>query len=204
MAFDNLFIRSRKSLGGIQLDAVILETHRNTVRVTKNPIEFGADVVDHAIVDPKILSINAEVSDTPLGVAAFGAIVDLVTGLFGSATSNNITRSNAAYNALVQIQELREPIEVQTRLKLYTDMLITNIDTSQDKDSSRIVNMNITLEEAIIVQTEIVELTADQLQAGAALEQGSPADKKGRQETITPADATNKSVLKTVIDWVDG
>ena len=204
MAFDNLFIRSRKSLGGIQLDAVILETHRNTVRVTKNPIEFGADVVDHAIVDPKILLINAEVSDTPLGIAAFGAIVDLVTGLFGSATSNNITRSNAAYNALVQIQELREPIEVQTRLKLYTDMLITNIDTSQDKDSSRIVNMNITLEEAIIVQTEIVELTADQLQAGAALEQGSPADKKGRQETITPADATNKSVLKTVIDWVDG
>lgn len=204
MAFDNLFIRSRKSLGGIQLDAVILETHRNTVRLTKNPIEFGADVVDHAVVDPKILSINAEVSDTPLGVAAFGAIVDLVTGLFGSATSNNITRSNAAYNALVQIQELREPIDVQTRLKLYTDMIITNIDTSQDKDSSRIVNMNITLEEAIIVQTEIVELTADQLQVGAALEQGSHADKKGRQETITPADATNKSVLKTVIDWVDG
>lgn len=202
MAFENLFIRTQKSLGGITLDAVITEAHTSTVRLTNNPVEFGADITDHAVIEPKVVNINAVVSDTPLGVAAFGQIVDLVTGLFGTATDGNITRSNAAYNALIQLQELREPIEVQTKLKLYTNMMITNIDTNQDKDSSRIVDMFITLKEVLIVESEIVQLSPEQLAAGSPTEQGSSAEKRGRQEQVTPTDATNKSVLKTVIDWV--
>ena len=53
MAFENLFIRTRKSLGGIQLDAVLSESHNNVVRTTKNPVELGADITDHSIIEPK-------------------------------------------------------------------------------------------------------------------------------------------------------
>lgn len=204
MAFENLFIRTEKSLGGIQLDAVLSESHSNPVRLTKNPIELGADITDHAIIEPKQLTINAEVSDTPLGVAAFGAIVDLVTGLFGTATSSNITRSNAAYNALVQLQEAREPIQVQTRLRLYENMIITGISTLQDKNSSRVANMIITLEEALITESQIIQLAPEQLQDGSPTEQGSSPEQRGRQEPVTPTETTEKSVLKTVIDWVGG
>lgn len=202
MAFENLFIRTKRSLGGVQLDAVISESHSNDVRITKNPVEFGADIADHAVVEPKKLNIIAEVSDTPLGTAAFAQIVDLTTGLFGTATTDNLTRSNAAYNALVSLQELREPIEVQTRLKLYTNMIILGIAVTQDKDTSRIVNMNISLEEILITESEVVELTPEQLQAGSAREQGSSANKKGRQEPVTPNDTTNRSVLKSLSNWV--
>lgn len=202
MAFENLFIRTQKSLGGIQLDAVLSETHDNTVRLTKNPVELGADITDHAIIEPKRITIVAQVSDTPLGIAALGQIVDLITGLFGTSTTDNITRSNAAYNALVQLQETREPIEVQTRLRLYQDMIITGINVTQDKDTSRIVSMTISLEEVLIVESEIVQLDPKQLQEGSPTEQGSSPDKRGRQETITPDDTTNKSVLKSVLDWV--
>lgn len=202
MALENLFIRTKKSLGGIQLDAVLSESHNNQLRVTENPVELGADIVDHSIIEPKRISIVAEVSDTPLGTAALGQIVDLVTGLFGTSTSTNITRSNAAYNALVQLMETREPIEVQTRLKLYTNMLITNIRTTQDKDTSRIVRMNIDLREVLITESEVVSLDAAQLQEGTTREQATSAEKKGRKEAITPEDSTNKSVLKSVIDWV--
>jgi len=202
MAFENLFIRTEKTLGGIQLDAVLSESHSNPIRLTKNPIELGADITDHAIIEPKLLTINAEVSDTPLGVAAFGAIVDLITGLFGTATSSNITRSNAAYNALLQLAELREPIQVQTRLRLYENMIITNIDITQDKDSSRVANMVISLEEALITQSQIVQLTPEQLGLGSPTEQGSSPEQLGRQEPVTPTDTIQKSVLKTVLDWV--
>ena len=204
MDFENLFIRTKKSIGGIQLDAVLSEAHNNTVSLTKNPVEFGADITDHAIVQPKQVTILAEVSDTPLGAAAFGQIVDLVTGLFGTSTTPNITRSNAAYNALVQVQEAREPIDVQTRLKLYKDMVITSISTVQDKDSSRIARMVIGLEEVLIVQSQIVQLSPDQLQSGSATEQGSSPIKSGRKQPVVPNDTTNKSVLKSVIDWVGG
>lgn len=202
MAFENLFVRTEKSLGGIQLDAVMTETHTNQIRLTKNPVELGADITDHAIIEPKRINIVAQVSDTPLGVAALGQIVDLVTGLFGTATSQNITRSNAAYNAMVQLMELREPIEVQTKLKIYSDMVITNITTTQDKNSSRIALMNISLEEVLISESQIVKLNADQLAEGSPREQGSSADNKGRQEPITPNDTTSKSALKSVTDWI--
>ena len=202
MAFENLFIRTKKSIGGIELDAVLSETHNNQVRLTKNPVELGADITDHAIVEPKRINIVAQVSDTPLGAAAFGQIVDLVTGLFGTSTSQNITRSNAAYNAIVQLMEQREPIEVQTKLKLYQNMVITNLSTAQDKDSSRAVLMTLSLEEVLISESEIVKLSSEQLQEGSTREQGTSAEKKGRQEPVTPNNTTNKSVLKSVIDWV--
>ena len=202
MAFENLFIRTEKSIGGIQLDAVISESHVNEVSLTSNPVEFGAEITDNAVIQPKQINIVAQVSDTPMGLAALGQIVDLVTGLFGSSTSENITRSNAAYNAVIQLQEEREPIEIQTKLKLYTDMVITKVTTVQDKDTSRIVRMSIDLQQVIITQSEIVQLTEEQLQAGSPKEQASPAEKSGRKEAVEPPAATNKSVLKTVIDWV--
>lgn len=203
MALENLFIRTRKSLGGIQLDAVLSESHSNQVRLSRNPIELGSDITDNAVIEPKKINIVAEVTDTPLGGAAFGQIVDLVTGLFGTSTSGNVTRSNAAYNAMVQIMEAREPIEVQTKLKQYSNMLITNLRVTQDKDSSRIVRMNIDLEEALITESQIVRLDPSQLQEGTTREQASSAEKKGRVQTVTPSETTNRSVLKSVIDWVE-
>lgn len=204
MVFENLFIRTKKSIGGIELDAVLSETHNNQVRLTKNPVELGADITDHAIVEPKKINILAQVSDTPLGTTAFGQIVDLVTGLFGSSTTQNITRSNAAYKAMVQLMEEREPIEVQTKLKLYQDMVITSLSVTQDKNTSRIVLMTIGLEEVLITESQIVKLDPEQLQEGSTREQATSAEKKGRQESATPSETTNKSVLKSITSWVGG
>lgn len=204
MAFENLFIRTQKSIGGIQLDAVLSETHSNTVRLTKNPVELGADITDHRVIEPKRVNILASVSDTPLGTAAFAQIVDLVTGLFGTATSDNITRSNAAYNAMVQLQEIGEPVNIQTKLRLYENMIITNISTTQDAASSRIVQMNIAAEEVIITESEIVALTSDQLESGSPAEQATSALKRGRQSAVIPTESVNRSVLKSVTNWVGG
>lgn len=204
MAIENLFVRTKKSIGGIQLDAVLTESHNSTVRTTKNPVEVGAEITDHSIIDPKKINIVAQVSDTPLGVAALGQLVDSVTNLFGTATSDNITRSSAAYNAMILLQEAREPIEVQTKLKLYTDMIITGISTTQDKDTSRIVSMSINLEEILLVESQVIKLNPEQLSDGSATEQASSAEKKGRQQTKEPAESTEKSVLKSVSDWIGG
>jgi hypothetical protein len=204
MAFENLFIRTEKSIGDIQLDAVISESHVNEVSLTNNPVELGADITDHAVVQPKKLNIVAQVSDTPMGLAAFGQIVDSVTGLFGTSTTENITRSKAAYKAIVQLQKDREPVEIQTKLEFHDDMIITNVSVQQDKDTSRIVRMSIDLQQVIITESEVVQLTEEQLQAGSATEQASPPEKSGRKEAVEPPASTKKSVLKAGIDWVFG
>lgn len=200
MAFENLFIRTKKSIGGIELDAVINETHTSEVEVTSNPVELGADITDHSIIKPKRIQITAQVSDTPLGLAALGQIVDNVTGLFGSSTSENITRSTAAYSAIIQLQESREPIDIQTKLKLYSNMIITNVSVTQDKDTSRIVLMNISAQEVRIVKTKVVKLEASDL-SGSAKIQASSAEVKGKVETVIPDDTTNRSVLKSISGW---
>lgn len=202
MAFENLFIRTKKSIGGVQLDGVISESHKNSVRLTSNPVELGADITDHSIIEPKIISIRAMVTDSPLGTAAFGEIVDRVSGFFGTATSDNQTRSQSAYNALVSLMEQREPIEIQTKLVLYQDMVITNISTIQDKDSSRIVEMIIDAKEVRIVETETAQLSPETLNAGTTRQQASPPNNRGRQEAQTPVSSTQKSVLKKGLDWL--
>lgn len=204
MAFENLFIRTKKSIGGIELDAILSESHNNQFRITKNPIELGADITDHAIIEPKKVNIVAQVSDTPLGSTQLGQIVDLVTGLFGTSTVQNLTRSNAAYNAMLQLAENLEPIVVQTKLKLYENMIITSLTTGQDKNTSNVALMNITLEEALITESRIVRFDPDRLKLGSAREQASSANNKGRQEAIEVAseEADNKSVLKSVLDWI--
>jgi len=204
MAFENLFIRTQKSIGGIQLDAIITEDHESTITPTKNPIELGADITDHAIINPKKLTVFAEVSDTPLSVgAAIGEIIDTVTGLFGSSTEENETRSNAAFNSIIALQEAREPIEVQTKFKLYENMLITSVRDTVDVDSSRIASMSISLEEIIISETEIVAMSESTLAEGTTSDQASSAANKGNVEPITEPEesSANKSVLKAGLDF---
>lgn len=202
MALENLFIRTNRSIAGIKLDAVISESYTNKVRITRNPVELGAEITDHSIIEPKRIVIIADVTDTPFGLASIGAIVDTVTGLFGTTNSSNVTRSTAAYLDLVAIQEKREPISVQTKLKNYTNLLITEISTVKDKDTARIVNLIITLDELLIVESETVTLTANQLAAGTTRQQAVRAANLGRQSAITPDDLQTTSTLKILLDLV--
>lgn len=202
MAIQNLFVRTKKQIGGIQLDAVLSETHNNIAVVTKNPIELGAEVTDHSYIEPKEISIVAEVSDNPLGSAAFGQIIDNVNGFFGSATTTNQTRSTTAYNAMVALMDARELLSVQTKLRLYDNMLITGLRTVQDKQTSRIARMVIDMQEIIITESQLVDIPAEQLESGGVRQQGASGTNRGRQQAKTPTDTTNKSVLKILKDWI--
>lgn len=203
MAFENLFIRTKRTIGSIQLDSVIYEDHSNNVTITKNPVEAGVDITDHAIIQPKVLSLRGVVTDTPLGQAAFGLLIDSITGLFGTSTSDNVTRSQQAYEALILLQENREPIEVSTRLKIYQNMLITNVSTIQDKDSSKAVFLDILLEEIIVTESETSDLTEDDIDADVA-KSATPEADRGKQESTDATDSDNKSVLATITDWFGG
>lgn len=42
-----------RSIGEFELDAVTVEGHESSMRLTENPVESGADIADHAILEPK-------------------------------------------------------------------------------------------------------------------------------------------------------
>lgn len=202
MAFENLFIRTRNSLAGVELDGVLSEDHDNEIDVTDNPVQLGADITDNAIIIPKRLIIEAMLTDTPLGAAAFGELIDNVTGLFGTSTAQNLTRTQAGYQQLIDIMNLRELITVQTKLVSYSNMIITNIRTKQDKTYTNSALLEIRIREIIITETQLVPVSRDNLEPGPTEEQASPPDRAGRKEAVIPDADTQQSVLKTISDWL--
>lgn len=47
-----------RTVGEFELDVVTIESHESNLRLTENPIESGADIADHAILEPKEITIT--------------------------------------------------------------------------------------------------------------------------------------------------
>lgn len=56
-----LFIRT--SIGDVVLDAELVEAHTSDLRITENPVESGAAVADHAVLQPKEVTIEGLIVD---------------------------------------------------------------------------------------------------------------------------------------------
>lgn len=54
---------SIRAIDNITLDAVVSEGHTSTLRISDNPIESGADIADHATLEPRSLAITGVVVD---------------------------------------------------------------------------------------------------------------------------------------------
>lgn len=199
MALENLFVRKKYSIGGIRLDGVIVERFSNSVRLTKNPVELGVNITDHAIIEPKRYSFDGIVSNTPLGIASIGVIVDNITGLFGDSTGGGATRAESAYNDLLVLMNNREPINVQTGLGLLENMVITGVYNGRDKDTSGALFFSMDLEEVIITQTETVVRSSDNL-TGDQRMGGAEVNNKGRQTQKPVAPENERSILLQLID----
>lgn len=198
MAVTGLFIRTKRDFAGIKLDAVLNETYSSPVELTKNPVEFGAEIVDHAIIKPKQYSITGSVSNTQLSLAgAISDIVDNVTGLFGDSTGQGLTRSQSAYQALEAVKNAREPIDVQSGLGLLKNMVILDIKVTQEKNN--VLFFTAPLEEAIIVETEVLSFPASSLSGDDSLQGASPVN-QGVQQPQTPSGSQSKSLAAKLAD----
>lgn len=207
MAFENLFVRTKRSIGGVQLDATVSERHTSEIRLTSNPVEIGADINDHAIIEPKKLSIRGVVTDSPLGFAAISNLVGTATSLanefFGASTEDRQTRSQQAYLDFLALQEARQPIDIQTGLRLYENMIITGLDVEQDKDTSRAAIIRFECQEVILTESETVSLEPGSLE-GDTEKQAQPSANRGRQEPVTPTVSRERTYLKALGDFFTG
>ncbi|WP_027823444.1 phage baseplate protein [Laribacter hongkongensis] len=52
-----------RRIGTVELDAVVSEGHQSDLRVTENPIESGAQIADHAVLEPKSVTITGVMVD---------------------------------------------------------------------------------------------------------------------------------------------
>lgn len=137
---------------GIVIDAAVSEGHLSTCEVSDNPIEGGADVTDHVQMKPAQLTVEGVISDTPLGYAVIGNIQNLarsITTLFGASS-----RSQDAYDAMIELQKSRQPFTVITSLKRYTNMILTELSIPRTATTGGAIHFQATMREVFIAQTK--------------------------------------------------
>lgn len=199
MAIIDLFTRTKRKIGSIKIDGVLEEAHQNSVKITQYPVEFGAEIADHAIIEPKVLTIKGIVTNTPNGFAGLSAAVNNAAGFFGSSGSQK-TRAQLAYTELLELMEKRDLVEVQTGLTLYENLVITQFSANQDKDLANVLIFDMTLQEVILTESETVSLGAATVTTQKPTVQKGPVPTK----TPTPTSNANQSLAKKLVNFVTG
>ena len=110
----------KTNIGGYFFDAVFSVDTEHSLTVTQHPVQTGANISDHAFVNPIRMTMQIGVSD---------AMAYRVGADYGG---DGGTKSVQAYRLLCKLQELRIPMQVVTRLNTYQNMLIESIDVSDD------------------------------------------------------------------------
>ena len=207
MSVSRLFVKPRRSIGGVTMDAVLSESHASILDITRHPVEVGAEISDHAVIRARSFTITGEVTDTPLNLAAFGEITSNINSLFGSSTEENVTRSVAAYNTFEALQRSKTFIDVQTGLRLYQDCLIESLSVIQDADSSRSVGLTIKLLQVIQVESRVVDISETKYEASqlsttsGTRAQGASTEAQGRRQLSPLRFSPDKTITRTIVDW---
>lgn len=124
MAFESILNKGNKrgmissSNGSFSFDIITIESHTSTLRVTENPIETGSNISDHAVLEPKEITImgvmvsysqpteltsrssSIDLDDYPLSidVSPIGAkALDIAKDFASNAIGNKVTNIAAQY-----------------------------------------------------------------------------------------------------------
>lgn len=172
-------------------DAVVSETHIGNAVTTDHPVESGADMTDHIQRTPEELQIIGIVSDTPV---LFLASIRAQPSVPGGDSRN---RAKDAYSFIKEIKDGGKLVDVVLSLREYTNMAIVGLSVIRDKETSRVVEMAISLREILIATTEQV----------AAPEPETDARKKTVKQgkkTKQPETNANQNQARTLLARIIG
>ncbi|MGX9277391.1 phage baseplate protein [Pantoea ananatis] len=150
--------RSRK-IGIIIPDVVISEKHSDVLEITEHPVErvtseaagASADgagfVADHAYRRASELVME-------IGFSGGGSVLDLLnTSAIGLSLGSS---PKEIYAQLLDLQRSRQPFDVVTGKRLYSNMLIRVLDVTTDKTTENVLMATLTLREVITTQAKTI------------------------------------------------
>lgn len=140
-----------RSIGPVKVDAVIKEIIESRLRITEMPIEFGADVTDHAYVEPMRITIEG-----------------IIGGSLLSSSSGGRAIAVAAWQALKALQQSREPFTLISGLDVHRNILIESLIAERDKDHSMVLKFTAELRQVQIVGSAYTSAVAGAPAGGQA------------------------------------
>ena len=161
----------KTNIGGWFFDAFLRSTHTSRLNITQHPVQTGAALTDHAFLQPAELVMEIGMSDVAKG---------LVPGQFTGGWS----RSVQAFKVLKELQAVRVPFQVHSRLGLYQNMLIEELTAPDDFTTLFGLRCTVTMREIKVAQVRTVKISANPAVTDRA--------NRGKQEP----DSRNVSVIE--------
>jgi hypothetical protein len=128
-----LIAPSGRAIGTIIPNIVIEEVHNDELVITQHPVERGAAIADHAFKKPSTVEMRCMWSNSTAGTE--GYVQDI-------------------YGELLALQAQREPFDVYTGKRAYSNMLVRHIRVITDPSSEYALNVVVSLEEVLIADTQ--------------------------------------------------
>lgn len=148
----DMILLSSKSIGDITIAVSIEERHNDELVITEHPVEVGAQITDHAYRKPSEVVMRCGWSNSD-----YAALLGTIQALFnGSLPSADYVSS--VYSQLLALQQSRQPFDVTTSRRQYTNMLISGLAVTTDAKTSAALIVTATLREIIRVETKVAKL----------------------------------------------
>lgn len=139
---EDVLLRQGRSIAGIVPQVVIEEKHRDELVITNHPVQDGANITDHAYKQPSMLSLR-------YGWSSSGALYSLD---LGAPSVDDV------YGMLLNLQASRQPFNVVTGKRNYSNMLIRSLDLVTDRTTENAILVEVLLQQVIIVETQSATL----------------------------------------------
>ena len=130
-------------------DVTIEEMHTDEVVVTKHPVDFGAQISDHAYKNPAQVICTFGWSDSSR----------LINSLISGSILQGVTNVRDVYDRFLELMKKREVLTLSTGKRSYDAVIITKISTRTTADTESALILNVTFTEIIRVAAQVVSLS---------------------------------------------
>jgi Dit-like tail protein len=128
----------QRNIGGFVADVTVEEIHLDTLEITRNPVEQGAAVTDHAYKDPPAVIIKTGWSNS------------------SPQAQGDPNFVNDTYQQFLDLQLSRQPFDIVTGKRSYSNMLISRLQVRTDETTEDALMMECECREFIFVNTQTV------------------------------------------------
>lgn len=135
-----IFIRPIRKIGQLAVSVIISESTNDTLTITKQPVQQGASITDHAFKEPTTLQMSAYFQDNQL-INVLNAFSDLSQSPMAQF-----------YQKLLDLQISRIPFDVITPKRVYKNVLMASVQQTTDKNTENTLAVLFSFQEVIIVQ----------------------------------------------------
>lgn len=156
----------KQQIGKLEIDILDNRSVTEKRQITSNPVESGARTTDHIIDEPTQISFSARISKFSLNNSKLSQLTSLAKGKIPN-------RLKDAYDELYRIKDEKEPITIITKYRSYENMMISDLNFSDDSGDGEILKFSISFQQIKIVESQLVSIPNSRISIETAKKQNA-------------------------------